>query len=295
MGGEIKSFNALAALAAHALNEGGAVRHSMSKVEWDVGGGCQSPRVFEFHARPAVWGNAELYKLAPHWRKAFLQLGLVSQTPVKGFVWSKGDNHPVWLVMHVRCRRCNWCLMQRAKEWANKARCEIEIAPRTWFATFTYRPDEQFRVLSQARAYCADRGSQFEALSDDDQFRALVRGAGQDVTRYLKRVRKQSGGVLRYLWVAERHKSGDPHYHALFHDMDPAKPIRKTVLKEQWPHGFSRFKLVEDGAAAWYVCKYLSKDLVTRVRGSLNYGKPTAYADRIDKSVKIDFHKSIYN
>lgn len=266
------SFGGSVALATKAL-EGGADRRSISHFEWDIAGGCTAPVVREIFARPDFQRDPQLASVEPAWAKALENLGLVPKIPLRGeFRYEPGNDHPLWVSLTVRCRRCSWCLRQRAKEWATKAQAEIAAAPRTWFATYTGNPDEQFRWLSIARVICKDGSTRFEDLSPEDRFRMLCRAANPDITRYVKRIRKQSGARIRYLFVAERHETGLPHWHALVHDCDPAKPIRKAVLKGQWPHGFSKFKLVENQGAAWYLCKYLSKELATRVRGSLRYG-----------------------
>ena len=50
--------------------------------------------------------------------------------------------------------------------------------------------------------------SDFDALASAEQFRLLAQVSGADLTLWLKRVRKISRAPLRYLAVAERHKSG---------------------------------------------------------------------------------------
>lgn len=266
----------------------GVVQKSLMSYEWDVSGQCEAPHVFELFARPQLFGSAALRGLAPQDRRAFLNCGLVPATPVKGFSWQKGDNHPARLTLTVRCRRCAWCLRRRAYEWRTKAQLEIEAAPRTWFATYTLSPDEHFRVECEARSLAQKRSTVFEHNSEIEQFRLRCAAGGSDITRYVKRIRKQSGAQIRYLWVAERHQSGLPHYHALIHEVNADQPLRKAVLKEQWPHGFSRFKLVEGRGAAGYVCKYLSKDIAARVRSSIRYGKigNPIYHHRTENSVR---------
>lgn len=271
--GHKPTYGALADLTAEALLSG-ANRLTKSHFEWDISGGCESPPTFELTARPALRDNPALAGLPVDTKRALMSLGLVHAMNVRGYRYENGDNYPLWLSLTVRCRKCPWCLKMRAIEWANKAKEEISRAPRTWFATLTLTPDEHFRVQGLAGLRQADSDKPFEALPEIEQFRLRCAVLSPDITRYIKRVRKQSGSRIRYLLVAEKHSSGLPHYHALFHDMDPDKPLRKAVLKEQWVHGFSRFKLVESQGAAWYLCKYLSKDLATRVRGSLHYGRP---------------------
>lgn len=271
MGGS-PNFGGMLALATKAL-DAGADRLSKSRWDWDIAGGCTNPRVMEISGRPDTRPDARLKGVVPDVARALRELGLVPNIPVQGsYYWEPGLNHTLWVSLTVRCRRCEWCLRERAKEWAAKAKTEIERAPRTWFATFTATPDQHYRWLLEARLLCS-KDHPFEARTDAEQFALRCRAAGSDITRYIKRIRKQSGTRIRYLFVAERHASGLPHWHALVHEVLADKPIRKAVLKGQWPHGFSQFKLVESSGAAWYLCKYLSKDMATRVRSSLQYGR----------------------
>jgi hypothetical protein len=91
--------------------------------------------------------------------------------------------------------------------------------------------------------------------------------------RYCKRLRKEGCG-LRYMLIIEKHASGLPHLHALMHETD--SPIRHRQLNDQWTWGFSTHKLIpsdDNGKAAAYVCKYLSKEMASRVRASTQYGR----------------------
>lgn len=268
--GNFHDYESLVALVARE----GVVRRTVSQFDMDIAGGCQSPKIVELFGRPTQWSHPDLQEVPKAYRKVLLAAKVgFEPTQVKGFQWSKGDNHPLWLHFTIRCRRCEWCLRQRAKLWANKAQDEIARASRTWFCTFTLSPDEHFRVESLARVADAENGEVFEARDEQSQFRARCDVLSPEITRYVKRVRKESGAPLRYLFVTEKHKTGLPHFHALFHEVNPAMPLRKAVLKGQWKLGFSRFKLVETPSAAWYLCKYLSKEQATRVRSSLKYGK----------------------
>lgn len=275
------SHGDMVALATRALEQGGE-RKSLSSFSWNVAGGCEAPVSFSRFARPeAPRDNADLYHagVSPAFRSEMIEQGLVHGIRVRGFSWEPGRNYPIGIDLEVRCRKCRWCLAARAREWRNKALLETERAPRTWFATFTVRPDEQIRARYKACMAEANTGIVFERLPSDEQFRMVCGVLGSDITRYLKRVRKQTQCPLRYLFVAEKHKSGDPHWHALIHEVDPTRPLRKAALQGQWNLGFSQFKLA-DKTAAWYLCKYLSKDCATRVRSSLNYGSPPTYVHK---------------
>lgn len=124
----------------------------------------------------------------------------------------------------------------------------------------------------RAEARLAKRGVRWAELSPAEQFQARHQEISRDLTTWLKRVRKQSGARLRYLLVAEAHKSGLPHYHALIHERRFSVPVTERVLRHQWNLGFSKFQLVEGSEAAWYVAKYLAKDARARVRASVRYG-----------------------
>lgn len=92
----------------------------------------------------------------------------------------------------------------------------------------------------------------------------------RDVTLWLKRMRK-AGHRLRYVLVFERHKSMLWHAHVVVSGEDT---LQRRDLADRWTHGHSKFLLVRSGpAAAWYVAKYLSKEVPARVRASNRYGR----------------------
>ena len=131
-------------------------------------------------------------------------------------------------------------------------------------------------MVSRARQRLWSGGTDFDALSPHDQFMERMTEIGREVTLYLKRVRKESGARVRYLLVAEAHKTGLPHLHILVHEASPDMPVRHKTLEGQWKLGFTRFKLAHDVKTASYVCKYISKALLARVRASLRYGQGEA-------------------
>jgi hypothetical protein len=180
-----------------------------------------------------------------------------------------------WIDMHVRCRKCKACLEARAAHWRQRGIAETLCAVRTWYCTFTLTADEQYRATVQARIEAARRGVNWKGLTDDEKFVRKAREAGKELTLFLKRVRKNSGAPISYLLVTEAHKSGEPHWHALIHEKDMYKPVTKAVLEAAWPRPRVRkFVLVKFGETkpANYVCKYLSKSMLCRVRASTDYG-----------------------
>jgi len=213
----------------------------LRQIEWNLAGGCVNPPTVK------LWSKVSAY---------------MSRT-VK----------PYSVEMTVRCRKCGWCLMQRRHLWAHRAIEEYNRSARTWFGTLTLHPESHFRALTRARSQDLQRSSvPWDDLSPQDKFCALVKEHGRELTLFVKRVRKNSGAPMRYLMVAEAHKSGLPHFHILVNEADFMLPVRKAVLKAAWSEGFTRWSLVSDPRAAAYVCKYLAKDALTRVRASARYG-----------------------
>lgn len=263
-------FESLIPLVTRAMEASAHARVGFCTYRWNVAGNCQSPHGVDLCAHKVRWRMrpkaAIMRALGPEWTEALHAAGFVA-ADLRRFL-----GMPLMLQLDVRCRKCPKCLAVRRKLWERRAVVELKRAARSWFATYTLSPHEHFNVLMRASEAERKRGNRFEELSEDEVFRARCSVLGTDLTRYVKRVRKESGARLRYLFVTERHQSGLPHLHALWHEVSVDEPLRKRVLKEQWVLGHSSFKLVTDLTSARYLCKYLAKEQATRVRGSLAYG-----------------------
>lgn len=231
------------ALIQRALAEGGVFK-SPYHLFWAINGRCTGDYQITLETK---W-------LENDTRMAFIPVGDVA---LKKRVF--------WLTMAVRCRQCADCLRFRARQWRNRASIEIRAAARTWFGTFTLSAENHYMMLCRARLP--------DGSASGDVFKARHAEISKEITKYFKRVRKESGAPLKYLLVAEKHKSGLPHYHALIHEVIQDLPVRHATLSSQWRLGFTNFKLVETAQHAAYVTKYLSKDAVARVRASRLYGK----------------------
>lgn len=194
-----------------------------------------------------------------------------------------------------RCRRCPTCLAYKRKMWTARAMRELQFAQRTWFGTITLNPAARFRLANEARQTCRKSGVDYDAQDTDTQFRDVVRMLNTRVTRWLKRVREESEASLRYLLVVERHRDGSPHLHCLVHERPGSVPVSGRVLSRQWSElGFTQFRLVKagpdqpPGRVAYYVCKYLAKDPLSRIRASLAYGEPAASVDIVSITESVD-------
>jgi len=191
------------------------------------------------------------------------------------FLQSTGKHreYPIFAEISVPCRKCAVCLRRRQMIWGARGAHEIGASVRTWFGTLTARPDVQHLWLARARRAVRQQCDDFEKLSQSKQFALLAQQQGAEVTRYIKRVRFESKVAIRYLVVAEAHKSGMPHAHMLLHERD--YPVRKEMLDRQWLVGFSKWRLVpqDNISEAFYISKYLAKSSVARVRASASYGR----------------------
>lgn len=233
-----------------ALASGGK-RKSVYTVHWDISGDCTNP----FHSE--IWGRPVIY---PGEREKIIRPGK--------------ENTPQVLEIETRCRKCERCLRMRARRWYGAAKREIAASSRTWFGTLTLSPDNHHLALERARAKLALQGVDFDCLNAHDQYVERHKAIGPELTKYIKRIRKNSGAHLRYLLVAEAHESGLPHYHLLIHERPLGGTVSHRILSEAWGLGFEKIRLSDPDkpSHAAYLCKYLSKSLSARVRASQGYG-----------------------
>lgn len=125
------------------------------------------------------------------------------------------------------------------------------------------------RARAKVRRYCAANGLNRlgtltyagEGCWDPVQFRA-------DLRPFFRRLRSEVDEPLPYLWVPEWHPGG----HGLHGHFAVPRFIRKSLIDEAWPHGFTHIKRLqgppvgsgvrgEARMAARYLSKYLSKEM----------------------------------
>lgn len=256
-------------LAAHALSNGG-VRKTLTHVHWDASGRCEAPQLIELEGRLNEREKASRWEPTEH--ANILALWVGNKDPVYRFADLFPHEAPIVVTMEVPCRRCGRCLRRRAAHWRARAMAEINGAPRTWFGTITLAPEHHLKAEYAAHSRLLAGGTVFAKLSEAERFREVHTEHGRELTKWLKRVRKESEATLRYILVAEAHKSGNAHYHCLIHETVGGGSVKERTLRTQWKLGHSKFNLVGDKRAAGYVCKYLSKSVLCRVRASKNYG-----------------------
>lgn len=236
----------------------GFERHGPRRATWDVSRGCEDPVGVTRASRKT--GLAK--NLAAN-RGGILNRLSVKAPPM------------IELNMLVPCRRCPTCLRKHAHLWRTRAMVEIEASNRTWFGTLTCKPDVHVWIDS----VCSSKHGDFWSMPQSKKFEMQAQVLGAEVTKYLKRLRKESGHRFRYLLVTELHDGvrtseemrGRPHLHMLLHEY-AGQQIPKSLLEKQWQHGFSSWRLTEGQGAAWYISKYISKASEARTRASLGYG-----------------------
>jgi len=219
------------------------------------------------------------------------------------YLSGKRDKRPLIVAEYLPCRKCEGCLAVRSRMWAGRAVAEYDRAAVTWMGTFTMSPEQHSLLDLRIAERTGNR-----SLTQVELLRERTSLFGQEVTAWLKRIRsgafERTGrtGSMRYLLVAEVHDSektnewmrGRPHFHMLLHEAfagalvspeeirDVSKDgIRRitvaddAMIRKAWTFGYTKFERCIDSRSAYYLCKYLSKAMMWRVRPSLHYGRET--------------------
>lgn len=280
----------------------GAVLKSASRIYWDVSGNgrlnCTSPVYREYMGADAIGYDLRNNR-------------------------TQGRKNTRVIELDTRCRRCPPCLEWRKLLWRGRARIEIAQASRTWFGTLTLSPDQQVKAKLRAMIRLHKSGTEWEQLTREEQFAERVAMISPEITKWIKRVRKQSSVktrqqarksdgctatvgarcrchplsqfnvTLRYLQVVEEHTGGGahhglPHFHFLIHEVNENRPVRHSVLTDKWTLGHTDFQLIpspDEGGNRFanYVTKYLTKSILCRARASLKYGRTSEQLSPISK------------
>lgn len=161
--------------------------------------------------------------------------------------------------------------------WTLRGRSELATAGRAWFGTLTINPDHRLVMRERARVRLRSGGTDMDGLSSDDAWSEIAREVGAEVTKYLKRIRKESKvRGIRQLVVTEEHEDGFPHIHAvLFEPLSQRGELKKKTLDSQWKLGFTHWRLLTTPAQIAYATKYVAKTRAgrTRVRASVRFGR----------------------
>ena len=305
------SFEAVIALARKALGAGGEML-SPTRVAWNVAADCENPQYREVWARPTRRARAQRRALGiDAWGETLYAHGSPNMVHLNLSGGPGKQLTHLCVELEVRCRRCGNCRRHRARDWASRGRAELGAAKRSWHATLTIAPTPMARAVAKAQLICSKRGEDYEALELQDQCTRVHDALQPEITKFLKRLRKNSRdwfwhtckngkrkkryipnteAKLRYLCVMEPHtgewyaaqgKKRDqgshyykPHYHILIHEVEGN--VTNDEIEDAWWLGqVRRCRVVEedDPRPAGYVTSYLTKTMGARVRASIGYGK----------------------
>jgi hypothetical protein len=151
--------------------------------------------------------------------------------------------------------------------------------PRPWNGRYPFERDAD-RSTSEAIRRARGKVRRYSAANRLNRLGTLTyAGAGchdpvqlrADLAGFFRRLRAEVGRDLPYLWVPEWHPEG----HGLHAHFTVGRYVHYLTIRKAWGHGHVHIKLLgnlpvgsgtlgEARLAAWYVAKYVGKDLAAR-------------------------------
>lgn len=133
--------------------------------------------------------------------------------------------------MDAGCYVCSLCRKRRLDDWFIRCICEARYHQKICFLTLTYN-DENLPLKHQL--------------------------SYEDVAKFFKRLRKNSGNKFRYFLCGEYgSKHSRPHYHAVLYGLDEKD---KDVINRSWNKGFIHIGTFTPRALR-YTMKYFMKTI----------------------------------
>lgn len=155
--------------------------------------------------------------------------------------------------IEIPCGQCIECRLAYSRMWAERIMLEAKNHVNTWFVTLTYNDD--------------NLPDNFSGMPEFENLHSLY---PQDMTKFLKRLRKNSGQKFRYYYAGEYgSKTGRPHYHMILFgfDFDDLKLYKRTsfgdlstseFFEKTWGKGFCTIARCTFETAA-YTARYVMK------------------------------------
>ena len=100
------------------------------------------------------------------------------KAPYRDNEWKPGEDVPLTLIMHMKCRACPDCRRLRRREWYLRAGIELSRCKRSWFGTLTLSPESAFRCEVFARRRLLSGGTIWEQLRPKDRYGELCHQVG---------------------------------------------------------------------------------------------------------------------
>lgn len=258
------------------------------------------------YCRAVPWTDTDAFR-----RHFELRLAMDCEEPFTYTLWSRYRTNTkrgkaIFIDVATRCRKCTACRDRKAMYWAGRAVSEYNRWPSTYMVTLTLRPEMHYHFDAVMHSQFPELAEEIKAfdrgLAAATLFQRRAQVIGREVTLYTKRLRKRA--PLRTLIVAEAHAesgsavAGRPHFHLLLHEKENGTLINPTewrmetgwcsrcarnhtsegevcdhaFVRHQWPHGFTKVVRCVNEKSVFYLCKYMSKAMATRVRASQGYG-----------------------
>lgn len=163
--------------------------------------------------------------------------------------------------IEIPCGKCIECRLAYARQWADRCMLEASYYDSNYFLTLTYNPEHL--VVNEYLNY---ETGEFGTAS------TLVK---EDLQKFWKRLRKQTGQHIRYFACGEYGETtARPHYHAIVYNLDiPDLEFYKINEQNQilykskfldsiWQKGF-----VTIGEVTWDSCCYVSRYVTKKLKG----------------------------
>jgi len=111
----------------------------------------------------------------------------------------------------------------------------------------------------------------------------------QEFNKFVYKLRRKLKQKIDYLATIELQRRGAIHFHVLFFNL---KFQEKDAMEQLWGHGFIDIKAVKSEEVAFYIIKYITKDVASgRIKGQRRY----LHSRGLKKPVEIKTNDVIVN
>jgi hypothetical protein len=170
------------------------------------------------------------------------------------------------------------------------------LAPRPWNGRYTIEPDEDRaaeeairRARAHVRRYCAEnRLNRLGTLTYAGEGCFEPRQLRADLGNFFRGLRSEVREAFPYVWAPEWHPGG----HGLHAHFAVGRYIHFLAIRRAWGQGHIHIKLLGDlpvgsgtlgeaRKAAWYLAKYIGKDLGAGEGGLHRYDVAQGFAPKL--------------
>lgn len=166
----------------------------------------------------------------------------------------------------VPCGHCLNCRQARALEWSLRLDCESKYWDKMCFVTLTYKDEDLPTVMVEKECYRqigTDLLKKEFPYAEDEDYYYIPTVNPDDISSYIKRLRKLSKTRCRYYGVVEYGtRRGRPHVHILIFGFSAYDLLDRAYLKRAWQdRGIVDIRPVYNHTTAVYIGGYVQKKL----------------------------------